>query len=566
MSTLRILAAIPLLVVLASNLAAQEFTSSPANGASGASRAPVRVFLLAGQSNAEGLHTDVEEVDNFPPFVGAADPQPDVLFWYETAAGNSSGGWIPLQPELERGILGPELTFARAVKARTLGPIAIIKSTRGGTNLAVDWDPDNTSGAQMYERTLTLMQTALASFVANNIPWRLEGVLWQQGENDMLDDTYVTEYGARLTALIDRLRTDLGEPDLDWFVGETSFKGIWGISYRSNMQTLRSEQLAVVDADPNVFFVPTSHLAFKINTDQKKPHYHFGTEGQLQLGEAHAAAYLGTLGIDVVHESEAFCCDFPAASGSTVRVFVLAGQRSMDGEQAYVERIGDYPYFATLAELQHDVAYRYRLGGGSHTSTDWAPLGPADYLGNFGPELSFGQVLDAELDDPIAVIKITDGAAFLEDWLPSPTDASRPQYDDAIDFIQDALADLQNRGLNPVLEAVMWLPGEHDAWWSPFRSSYATNLSTLVGSMRADLATPDLEWYVAELADSMIWGESKLDELDAQIESVADVDPLLWFIESDTVPTPDQSATFETEGVLYLGELLAESYLQASGQ
>ncbi|MHC4775410.1 MAG: hypothetical protein ACYTBR_09120, partial [Planctomycetota bacterium] len=70
----------------------------------------LRVFLVAGQSNAEGADTHASEVDTFPPFVGLALPQTDVLFWYETgSAPFSSGGWIALQPELQRQILGPEL-------------------------------------------------------------------------------------------------------------------------------------------------------------------------------------------------------------------------------------------------------------------------------------------------------------------------------------------------------------------------------------------------------------------------------------------------------------------------
>jgi len=522
----------------------------------------LRVFLVAGQSNAEGADTHASEVDTFPPFVGAAEPQTDVLFWYEN--GNvpySSEGWIALQPELQRQILGPELAFAGKVKGYISDPIAIIKSTQGGTNLAVDWDPGNPAGAQMYERTMNLLQNAFASLNLAGISWALEGVLWQQGENDMLDDTYVTEYGVRLTALIDRLRTDLGQPNLKWLVGATSDKCIWGMDFRDNMQLLRSQQLSVAAADPLVYFVPSSHLAFKVDIGQLQPHYHFGTEGQLQLGEAHADSYLSSIGIDFTHQSQDFCCGTPAEPGSDVRVFVFAGQRSMEGEGAHVAHIGNYPEFAQLSEPQEDVFYRYRLGGGLHTSTDWAPLGPADYLGNFGPELSFGELAGSRLADPVAVVKVTHSAAVLRDWHPVPTDASLPQYDESIAFIQSALADLQSQGLNPVLETVVWVPGEHDAWWTPFRVEYATNLQTLVGQMRADLGAPNLKWLVAELSDDLLWETSKLNELDAQIMTVAGADPRLWFVTTDTVPIPPQSPTFATEGTLHLGRRLAELYL-----
>jgi hypothetical protein len=522
----------------------------------------LRVFLLAGQSNAEGADTDAAEVDTFPPFVGAGAPQPDVLFWYETSSAPlTSGGWIALQPELQRQILGPELTFARKVKGASSGPIAIIKSTRGGTNLAVDWDPDNATGAQMYARTLTLVQAALTSLTNDGIPWVLEGVLWHQGENDMLNSGFVAQYATNLTNLIDRFRTDLGVPDLEWFVGATSDKCIWGMDFRDNMQVLRSQQLAVVAADPLVHFVPASHLAFAINIGQLQPHYHFGTEGQLQLGEAYADAYLGTIGVDVTHQSQPFCCGVPGEPGGDVRVFVISGQRSAEGDGAHVAHIGNYPDFAELSAPQHDVLYRYRLGGGLHTSTNWAPLGPADYLGNFGPELSFGQAVACELDDTVAVIKVTHSAAVARDWLPAPTDASLPQYDDSIAFIQNALGNLQLQGFNPILEALVLVPGEHDAWWTPFRVEYATNLQAMVDQMRVDLGAPNLRCLVAELADDLVWETSRLNELDAQIQTVAALDPRLWFVESNGIPVPPLSPTFGTEGTLLLGEHLAEFYL-----
>ncbi len=522
----------------------------------------VRVFLVAGQSNAEGADTHASEVDDFPPFVGAGAPQPDVRYWYENgAAPFSSNGWIPLQPETQRQILGPEITFGHAVKNASAGPIAIIKSTRGGTNLAVDWDPDAASGALMYARTITLVETALAELTKEGIPWTLEAVLWHQGENDMLNNTYVQQYRKNLLELMARFRTDLNAPDLPFFVGATSDKCIWGMDFRDNMQVLRAQQLAAVAQDPHATFVPASHLAFRLDIGQAAPHYHFGTEGQLQLGEAYADAYLNSIGVDVAHASEKFCCGFPAEPGEDVRVFIFAGQRSMEGEGAYASQIADHPEYAALNTPQHDVLYRYRLGGGEHVSTDWAPLGPADYLTNFGPELSFGRAVDCASGDPVAIIKVVHSAAVARDWLPNPSDASLPQYDDSIAFIQAALADLKQRGMNPQLEAVVWTPGEHDAWWPPFRNEYAENLEAIVNAMRADLDAADLRWIIAELPDALVWETDRLDALDNEIRTVANADPNVWFVRSNHIPVPPQSPTVGTEGGLVLGERLAEFYL-----
>ncbi|MDF1799687.1 MAG: sialate O-acetylesterase [Planctomycetota bacterium] len=524
---------------------------------------PVRVFLVAGQSNAEGSDSHASEIDSFPPFVGAGAPQADAMIWYEHdgPGGYTSGGWIPMQPATQTNILGPELTFAKKVTQETGARVAIVKSTSGGTTLAVDWDPGNTSGQQMYARTLMLLQKSLADLTSQGIPWQLEGVLWQQGENDMLDPVYVTQYGARLTALMQKLRTDLSLPGLRWYIGGTSFKCIWGLDYAGNMRTLRAQQLGAIGADPLATFVRSSHLAFKVNS-QGDPHYHFGTEGQLQLGEAYADEYLKTLGFDVSHHPAQFSAGLPASPGDTVRVFVMVGQRSMEGEGAQVSEIQAHPGYSKLGALQQDVMYRYLLGGGVHVSPGWAPLGPADYLDSFGPELSFGDTANRLLDDPVAVIKIADSAAFLVDWLPQHPDSSRPQYDDAVRFIQNGLASLSSAGLNPVLEAVVWLPAEHDAWWTPYRQNYASRLATVAANLRTDLGAPTLKWFAAELPDGLTWGQSKLDDLDSKIQSVAAVDPLMWFVQTDSLSPTGPAPTIGTLGALELGRLLARTYVR----
>ena len=531
----------------------------PGDGAP--SQVPVRVFLVAGQSNAEGADAHASEIDQFPPYVGAGDPQARSILWYQLGgpSGPGSNGWIPMQPSLQSGTFGPELTFARKVTGETGARLAIVKSTKGGTNLASDWDPNATTGERMYAHTMQLLRDALGELDSQGVAWRLEGVIWHQGENDMLDNAHVQQYGQRLAALIDRLRTDVGDPQLPWFVGGTSFKCIWGLDYADNMRVLLQQQLSVTGADPLVTFVPTSHLAFDVFANGQ-PHYHFGTEGQLQLGEAYAREYLRSIGYDVRHHPATFSNGLPASPGDTVRVFVLAGQRSMEGEGAYVSEIGNHAQFAGLDAPQDDVLYRYRLGGGVHTARTWAPLGPTGYLESFGPELSFGRDVSRLLEDPVAVIKIADSAAFLVDWLPGHPSSSRQQYQDAVRFIQMALDDLTREGLNPVLEAVLWLPAEHDAWWSPYRTKYAIRLPMVVANLRHDLGAPGLKWFVPELRDDLIWGQPELDDLDAKIQVVAAADPLLWFIRTDTLSAAPPAPTFGTLGALELGRVLARAY------
>jgi hypothetical protein len=100
-----------------------------------------------------------------------------------------------------------------------------------------------------------------------------------------------------------------------------------------------------------------------------------------------------------------------------VRVFVLAGQRTMEGEDAFVAQISQPPRFEGLSRPQNDVLFRYSLGGGVQSSRSWEPLGPIDELGNFGPELSLGAHRRTALQsqDSPAVLKFTHSGAQAPD-------------------------------------------------------------------------------------------------------------------------------------------------------
>ena len=294
-------------------LAALTFSPACALHAAESSK-PVKVFLLAGQSNMVGADARPERIDEYPMFKGVGAPQPEVLYTYLGSKAESGfKGWEPLRPLQS---FGAELTFARRVRAHDDAPVAIIKSAIGGTTVAFDWNPDAPEkGQKLYPRTLQLVRGALQELEQRGVRYQLEAVLWHQGENDMLDRNLNPNYAAGLTKLITRLRTDLNAPELKWFIGEVSEKGIWGMDNRRNLALLRDQQEQVLRADPRLHWVPTSHLAFEVmGTGQ--PHYHFGTQGKLQMGEEFAAAYLKDIGKPPAAGDRTFKDRLPVAKGA----------------------------------------------------------------------------------------------------------------------------------------------------------------------------------------------------------------------------------------------------------
>lgn len=518
-----------------------------------------RVFLFAGQSNMVGADAPTKRIDEYPNFRGAGAPQDDVLYSYVLGNGDeASKGWVPLKPLQS---FGPEVTFARRVKQQVRAPIAIIKSAVGGTTVAVDWNPDAPDkGQKLYPRTLRLIRESLAELDRRGVRYRLEGVMWHQGENDMLDRNLYKQYADNLTKLITQLRLDLKAPELKWYIAEISEKGIWGMDHRSNLGILRLQQEQVLKADPWLRWVPTSHLAFEV-MGSGQPHYHYGPQGQLQLGEAFADAYLREIGQPLATVDRRFKDSLPIAEKAHVRLFVMAGQRNMEGEDSFVSSIPDVPEFATLAKDQRQVLYRYSLGGGVKASTNWEPLGPVDYLGNFGPELSFGAKLRRSIDakEGVAIVKWTHSGAQGPDWFPNGSPEShRNLYPKLFEFVRAAQDDLIHRGFDCHIEGIFWHTGENDTYFGPYAQNNAKWMKQLIDQLRVDLKQPELRWFITEQHKDAPW--RNIDSVNAAMHELARGDAQVTIIKTSHLPHAKHH--FGTKGSLLLGETMADAHLK----
>jgi hypothetical protein len=519
----------------------------------------MRIFLFAGQSNMVGSDAQTERIDEFPPFRGAGAPQEDVLYSYVLENGTqASTGWVPLRP---LNSFGPELTFARRVKQQISSPIGIIKSAVGGTTVAFDWNPDAPEkGQKLYPRTLKLIRESLDLLKQRGIAYQLEGVMWHQGENDMLDRNLMNQYAEGLKKLIARLRVDLQAPELKWYLAEVSEKGIWGMDHRANLGVLYDQQQIVLKSDSRLRWVPTSHLAFEV-MGSGQPHYHFGTQGQLQLGEAFANAYLQEVDRLPPAADRRFPENLPVAAKQRVRLFVLAGQRNMEGEDSYVDEIPSTAGFESLSHPQEQVLYRHSLGGGVAVSTDWEPLEPNEFLGNFGPELSFGARLRKSLnpEEGIAIVKFTHSGAQSPDWSPRGSlQSHRNLYQRFVNFVLAAQQDLSRRGYDCQLEGVFWHTGENDTYFGPYLQNYAQSMKQLIDQSRIDLKRAELTWFITEQHKQAPWGDST--EINASLLELTKSDPQVKLIK--TAHLPHAKRHFGTKGTLMLGEEMADAYLK----
>jgi hypothetical protein len=519
----------------------------------------LRVFIFAGQSNMEGADSKAKDIKRFPPFTGLDMPQDKVLFSYNIGREEkqASNGWVALQPV--GNLVGPELSFARQVAHETGAPVAIIKCAAGGTTLGGDWNPDEPSGFKLYPLALKLVQSSLAELDRKKTPYRIEGFMWHQGENDMFDGKFKPAYGRNLKNFLASWRRDLQTPDLKFYIGELCTKTIWGMDNRENMYAIRTGQTAVTETDPLAEYIPTSHNAVETGGGGGL-HYHYGTLGQLEHGVNYASAYLRTIAKSPATARPLKV--WPYEKGSTVKLFVLAGHRNMEGERAFTAELKSIKGQEALANDNHRIAYKYSIGGGYKISHGWEPLGPAGFYDTFGPELSFGRALQGRIPGNLAVAKFTDSGSQMNDWTPEGTGAKdRNLYPKFIAFIQEAIKELQTKGHSVELSGIFYHAGENDMSFGPYRSHAAKWLQSTVARSRKDLALPGLQWHVSQQAPTDD-GDLRRIDVTMNLAAIAAADPAFIHLKTFGLPPQEEKLVITTAGVVQLGEILAQSALK----
>lgn len=241
----------------------------------------VRVFLLGGQSNAEGYgEANLLKPEWFYP-------QDNVDFLYRFPNGPFVSA--TLRPGVARsGSFGPEISMgawlADFYRGREPGTrVAIIKYARGGTNLHTQWSPAGGTEYLIFQETVAAGLGELREMYPD-AELRIDGMAWMQGESDC-SDAHAPNYQGNLVNFIADVRARWGE-DLPFAIGRLSVN-------QTNRQagplaTVRAAQTAVAAADPRTGLVDTD--GFGLLGDN----LHFNHEGKLDMGVAFARqlAYL----------------------------------------------------------------------------------------------------------------------------------------------------------------------------------------------------------------------------------------------------------------------------------
>lgn len=270
---------------------------------------PVKVFILAGQSNMEGQAVLDLEGKNYNSGKGTLgklleDPEKarlmghlrnkdgswaardDVRVWYRPEKGPVKFG--PLGPGFTpyggKHHFGPELQFGHAVAGAIGGPALLVKTAWGGKSLYKDFRPPSSGGiaGPYYRLMLANVREAMESlptlWPGSGKP-ELAGFVWYHGWNDGVNPkTAVPEYEQNLVNLIRDIRGELNKADLPVVVGELT--GPW-VQAPPEWEKLRKAQENAAkrsELGKRVAFVPTRDFV-RPREDSPNPghgHHEFG--------------------------------------------------------------------------------------------------------------------------------------------------------------------------------------------------------------------------------------------------------------------------------------------------
>jgi hypothetical protein len=299
-----------------------------------AGKSPVKVFILAGQSNMEGaavvdltgkdyndgkgtlvtLMGDPVKGRMFKHLRGADGKwtvRDDVWMTYQRENGPLLAGPLGLGFSVygDQRHFGPELQFGHVIGDATANQVLLIKTAWGGKSLDVDFRPPSSGGTvgPYYTKMIAQIREAVKNLKAEFPGYdgrgvELAGFGWWHGWNDFCDAKAVPAYEQNLVNLIHDVRKDLESPKLPVVIAE--FTGPWLPDAKdlppaaTAIRQAQAKVAAMPEFKGSVVFVPTRDFVRK-GEDSPHPghgHHEFGNaETYFLVGDAMGKGMLGLL-------------------------------------------------------------------------------------------------------------------------------------------------------------------------------------------------------------------------------------------------------------------------------
>ena len=95
----------------------------------------------------------------------------------------------------------------------------------------------------------------------------------------------------------------------------------------------------------------------------------------------------------------------------------------------------------------------------------------------------------------------------------------------------------------------------------PYRKEAATRVKAIINQSRKDLARPELRWHVSQQPPTDVERLNKLDVV-SDMARVAATDPDFIHLKVFNLPRQEKMLVITTEGIVQLGEVIAEGYMR----
>lgn len=273
-------------------------------------KGPVKVFILAGQSNMEGagkvegdpkrnggkgslshLAGNSEKYKHLKDKEGKWIERDDVLIWYLGRKGKLAPGF-----GARTGAIGPEYAFGHVMGDAIGEPVLLIKTAWGGKSLQKDFRPPSSGGelGPYYTEMLGYAKEVLGN-LGKHFPdlkgraHEVVGFGWHQGWNDGCGMPATLEYEKNLANFIRDVRKELGIKNLPFVIADSGFGGV---NQKVDRRLLLRKAQAAPEAYPefkgNVDCVQTAGFFRSAEESPSRQGYHWNgnAETYYLIGEA----------------------------------------------------------------------------------------------------------------------------------------------------------------------------------------------------------------------------------------------------------------------------------------
>ena len=296
-------------------LGAHAAPQAPSTGSVQVGKSPVKVFILAGQSNMDGqgaisggkgsLEFVVKDPATAARYKHLVDKdgkwivRDDVWCSYGDKGNLTVGGYAT-------GGIGPELGIGLELGNYLDNQVLLVKVAVGGTSLAGPWRPPSSGGTTgwLYSNVVFGVKEQLQNLKVDfpgydGKGYEIAGFCWHQGWNDGCNSGTAAEYEKNMVNFIKDVRKDLGLTNLPFVIGGSGFGG-WDQKNTRRLCIMDAQKKAAEREEfkGNVLYVETRPF---FRPKEVSPHafgYHWNGNGETYylIGEGMGKAMVELLG------------------------------------------------------------------------------------------------------------------------------------------------------------------------------------------------------------------------------------------------------------------------------